>query len=69
MKWNYTSLSEYPQKPDICLVETSDSYKLLWFNHKNEWWYDCDTHKNLMLIILEILNGYILMIFQKTLNK
>lgn len=42
MRWHYT---DYPQKSDICLVETSDSYKLLWFNQKNEWWYDCDTNE------------------------
>lgn len=39
MNWNYTN----PEKPDICLVETSDSYKLLWYNGRNKWWYDCDT--------------------------
>ena len=40
MRWHYTF---YPQKPDICLVETNDSYKLLWYNERNKWWYDCDT--------------------------
>lgn len=42
IKWHY---DDYPQKPDICLVETSDSYKLLWFNQKNKWWYGCDTNE------------------------
>jgi hypothetical protein len=42
MNWHYT---DYPQKPDICLVETSDSYKLLWYNERNKWWYDCDTNE------------------------
>lgn len=51
MKWNYTNLSDdYPQKPDICLVETSDSYKLLWYNERNKWWYDCDTDEKRRLI-------------------
>lgn len=45
MKWHYTSLSDYPQKPDICLVETNDSYKLLWYNERNKWWYDSDTNE------------------------
>lgn len=43
MNWKYTSLSDYPQKQDICLVETNDSYKLLWYNERNKWWYYWDT--------------------------
>mgnify|MGYP006322859639 CR=1 FL=1 len=44
MRWHYTNLSDdYPQKPDICLVETSDEYRLMWYNQRNQWWYDCDT--------------------------
>jgi hypothetical protein len=44
MKWHYTNISDdYPQKPDICLVETNYDYRLMWFNERNRWWYDCDT--------------------------
>lgn len=44
MKWHYTNLSDdYPRKHDVCLVETSDDYRLMWYNQRNQWWYDCDT--------------------------
>lgn len=44
MKWHYTNLSDdYPQRNDVCLVETSDDYRLMWYNTKSQWWYDYDS--------------------------
>ena len=44
MKWQYTNLSDdYPQRDDVCLVETSDDYRLMWYNTKSQWWYDYDS--------------------------
>lgn len=40
LKWHYT---DYPQRPYICLVETSRDYRLMWYNERNKWWYDFDT--------------------------
>lgn len=39
MKWHYTSLSDYPQTANVCLVETPDAYRIMWYSNIDKRWY------------------------------
>jgi hypothetical protein len=39
MKWHYASLSDYPKTANICLVETPDAYRIMWYSNIDKRWY------------------------------
>lgn len=39
MKWHYASLSDYPKTANVCLVETPDAYRIMWYSNIDELWY------------------------------
>lgn len=39
MKWHYASLSDYPKTAHVCLVETPDAYRIMWYSNVDERWY------------------------------
>ena len=39
MKWRYASLSDYPQTANVCLVETPDAYRIMWYSNMDKRWY------------------------------
>jgi hypothetical protein len=39
MKWHYASLSDYPKTANVCLVETPDAYRIMWYSNIDKRWY------------------------------
>ena len=39
MKWHHASLSDYPQTANICLVETPDAYRIMWYSNFDKQWH------------------------------
>ena len=39
MKWHYACLSDYPQTANVCLVETPDAYRIMWYSNMDKRWY------------------------------
>lgn len=39
MKWHYACLSDYPKTANVCLVETPDAYRVMWYSNLDKRWY------------------------------